>query len=82
MPPTLTVRLPVAVVHFRSFVDQYWSWRGATWRVTDLGFAGGEMDAIEGHERADRELHALGNFAGCAEVNLRDFVGGHRSRCS
>ena len=41
-----------------------------------LGFAGSEMDAIEGYESANRELNACGNLAGCAEVNLRHFVAG------
>ena len=35
------------------------------------------MDAIEGHERTHRELHAVGNLAGSAEIDLRHFVGGH-----
>ena len=41
MPPTLTMRLPVAVTHFCCGVDQYCNWRGSTCNVTVLRFARG-----------------------------------------
>ena len=61
--------------------DLWWtstaSWRGLNVQRDGFGFAGSEMDAVECDQGADRELHAFGNFAGSAEVDLRDFVGGH-----
>lgn len=40
-----------------------------------FGFSWLEVDAIEGNERSNRELHPVGNLAWRTEVDLRDFVG-------
>ena len=76
-PPTLTVRLPAAVTHLPSFVDQYCNWRGATCSVTVFDSPACEVNAVECDQRSHRELHASGNLAGRAKVDLRHFVGSH-----
>ena len=39
-----------------------------------LAFASRQVDPVESCQRPDRELDAIRNLAGCAEVNLRHFV--------
>jgi len=42
-----------------------------------FGLSGSQVEAVEGNQRPNRELHARRNLAGRAQIDLRHFVRGH-----